>query len=260
MQPLVSIVTAAHNTEKYLEDYIKSILNQTYKNWEIVFVDDASTDKTVQKIKEIVIKNNIIDRVKLFRHADQYGYGCALHHCIEKSSGEIIAIVDSDDALSKENALELMVTTHINNPDASLVYSDYNECRDDLVPYKGINCTVLKPGQTVLGAFRNGKYMGTDVIISHLKTFKKSFYDMTEGVNPLLKKAVDRDIVLKLEEVGSLIHISKFLYLHRIHSTSISSLYRGKPREYKNEVIKMKTQMYREAWERRKKKKEHANC
>lgn len=251
MDPLVSIVTASYNTEKYLEDYLKSILKQTYKKWEIVFVDDASSDKSIEVFKKLVIRNGIVGKVRMFRHVKQYGYGCALYHTIQESKGELVAIIDSDDALDGDNALELMVNKHKEFPGASLVYSNYRECREDLSPYKNICCTTLKPGQSVLGKYSNGKYHGSDVVISHLKVFKKSFYDMTEGVNLRLKKAVDRDIVLKLEEVGDFVHIDDFLYLHRIHNTSISSAYRNKPREYKIEIMKMKMQMYEDAHKRR---------
>lgn len=253
--PLVSIVVTSFNTEKYLADCINSILMQTYKNWEIIYVDDCSTDSTVEKMKELTIYNNIIDKVKMFRHLHNYGYGASLYHSIQKAIGDIIAIVDSDDALVENNALDLMVKAHQKNPDVSLVYSDYGETHSDKMKiYKIIKCTSLKPGQTVLGKFKNGKYYGSDVIISHLKTFKKEYYDMTEGVNPKLKKAVDRDIVLKLEEVGKLLHIPHILYGHRCHGGSISATFKHKSKEYKSEVMKMKIEMYEAAYNRRNKK------
>lgn len=253
--PLVSIVMTSYNTSKFIPECLDTIMSQTYKNWEIVYVDDASDDDSIEVFKKYVIQHGLIDRVIMFRYVANNGYGAGLFNSIEQASGEIIAIVDSDDGLSDRNALDIMVKTHIANPDVSLVYSNYEECRDDLKPYKKIHCTTLKPGQSVMGKFSNGKYYGSDVVISHLKTFKKRFYDMTEKVNPFLKKAVDRDIVLKLEEVGRIIHIPQFLYLHRIHSGSISSQWRNKPKEYRDSVVKMKTAMYRGAWERRQNKK-----
>lgn len=253
--PLVSIVITSFNTEKYLTDCINSILIQTYKNWEIVYVDDCSTDSTVEKMKELTIYNNIIDKVKMFRHLYNYGYGTSLYHSIKNTSGDIVAIVDSDDALMEKTALDLMVKAHQKNPDVSLVYSDYGEMHSDKTKiYKTIKCTPLKPGQSVLGKFKNGKYYGNDVIISHLKTFKKEYYDRTEGVNPKLKKAVDRDVVLKLEEVGKLLHIPHVLYGHRCHGGSISATFKRKSKEYKNDIMKMKMQMYESAHERRNKK------
>jgi len=257
--PLVSIVITSYNTGKYLEDCLNTIMSQNYKNWEIVYVDDASDDNSIELMKKYVIQHGIIDRVRLFRHVRNNGYGAALYNSIEQASGEIIAIVDSDDGLSCNNALDIMVKTHIANPDVSCIYSNYEECHAELKPYKKIHCTTMKEGQTALGKFANGKYYGSDVIISHLKTFKKKYYDMTEKVNPFLKKAVDRDIVLKLEEVGRMLHIPQFLYYHRLHSKSISSEWKHKSKEYKDNTIHMKTMMYRSAWERREKKKNAEN-
>lgn len=254
--PLVSVVITSYNSGIYLEDCIKSIIEQTYKNWEIIYVDDASEDSTVESMKKCVIQNGLVNRVKMFRHINNHGYGAALYNSIEKCSGEIVAIVDSDDALSSKTAFEIMVSTHLSNPDASLVYSNYEECHDGLKPYRKVYCTSMKPGQSVLGKFTNGIYYGSDVVISHLKTFKKKYYDMTEKVNPLLKKAVDRDIVLKLEEVGKFIHIPNFLYYHRLHGKSISSSYKHKSKEYRDNIMKMKNDMYRSTWKRRQKQKQ----
>jgi glycosyltransferase involved in cell wall biosynthesis len=252
VEPLISVVVASYNTEPYLAESINSIITQTYENWQIIFVDDCSYDNSIETIKEIVIKNNIIDKVKLFRHAHNYGYGAALYHAIRKSDGEIIAIVDSDDALSKKTALQIMVDTHIKNPDVSMVYSNYESCRGELSKiFRKVTCTTLKPGETVLGPCKGGHYSGSHATISHLKTFKKSFYDKTEEVNPLLQKAVDRDITLKLEEVGPLLHIPDFLYIHRIHPSSISSSFRVKPREEKERIMNMKFKMYQDAYDRR---------
>lgn len=253
MEPLISVVVASYNTEQYLLDSINSIITQTYENWQIVFVDDCSQDNSIEKIKEITIKNDIIDKVKLFRHAHNYGYGAALYHAIRKADGEIIAIVDSDDALSNKNALKIMVDTHIKNPHVSMVYSNYEAARgSDLSKInRRVTCTTLKPGETVLGPCKGGHYSGSHATVSHLKTFKKSFYNKTEEVNPFLQKAVDRDITLKLEEVGPLLHIPDFLYIHRLHPSSISSSYRAKPKEERDRIMFMKNKMYQDAYDRR---------
>lgn len=253
MTPLVSIVITTYNTELYLADCINSIVTQTYPYWEIIHVDDGSRDGSIEKMKELAIKNKFSDRIRMFRHQKNYGYGAALYHSIQEATGDIVAIIDSDDGLVDNNALQLMVDAHLRHPNVSLVYSDYGECHDKLKIYKNIKCTTLKANQTVLGSFKNGEYQGSSIIISHLKTFKKSYYNLTEGVNPNLKKAVDRDIVLKLEEVGDLLHIPHILYAHRCHKDSISSTFKSQSKEYKNEVIKLKNEMYRSALARRQK-------
>lgn len=250
-KPLVSVVVTAYNSKPFLQDCLNSIYTQTYDNWEIIFVDDCSTDDTIGEFKKIVIQNEIFNKVRMYRHPENYGYGTSLYHSIEMSNGEIIAIVDSDDVLAVANAFDIMIKEHIKNPDASLIYSNYNEAKNDLGVFRKVQCTTLKPGQSVLGRFIGGKYGGNNIVISHLKTFKKSFYEKTEGVDPYLKKAVDRDIVLKLEEVGKLLHIPEYLYTHRIHTKSISNIYHSKSKMEREEIDRQKHEMYWKAYKRR---------
>lgn len=64
MNDLVSILTPTYNTEKFIRATIESVQNQTYENWEMILVDDASTDKTVSVIEEFTEKDS---RIKLFK-------------------------------------------------------------------------------------------------------------------------------------------------------------------------------------------------
>jgi glycosyltransferase involved in cell wall biosynthesis len=64
MNELVSIIIPTYNTEKFIRDTLQSVQNQTYQNWEMILVDDASTDKTVSVIEEFAKKDS---RIKLFK-------------------------------------------------------------------------------------------------------------------------------------------------------------------------------------------------
>ena len=64
-EPLVSIITPLYNSEKYIEETIESVLNQAYKNWEMLIVDDCSKDNGVKIVNEYVLKDK---RIKLFRN------------------------------------------------------------------------------------------------------------------------------------------------------------------------------------------------
>jgi len=94
MNDLVSILTPTYNTEKFISGTIKSVQNQTYQNWEMILVDDASTDKTVSIIEEFVRNDK---RIKLFRLVKNSGNGFARNEALEKASGKFIAYLDADD-------------------------------------------------------------------------------------------------------------------------------------------------------------------
>ena len=256
MNPLVSVVMAAYNVEAFISEALTSIVTQTYQNWELIIILDGCTDNTLTVAKNFISQNYISDKCRMFVSKDNRGYGFALNNCISLSKGDLVAIVDADDSLADVGALEIMVMEHSKHPNASLIYSDYNEVDFTMRPIKKRrhgprkNSTIPR-GKTILGEFKDGKYVGTQYIVSHFKVFKRKFYDMTDGVDPTLLKAVDRDLVLKLEEVGDLVHIDGYLYNHRVHEHSISEMWKCRSQEYRDKVVEAKNKMYSEALRRR---------
>ncbi|WP_337967939.1 glycosyltransferase family 2 protein [uncultured Flavobacterium sp.] len=94
MSELVSIIIPTYNTEKFIGLTLQSVQNQSYQNWEAILVDDASTDKTVEIIKDFAEKDN---RIKLFQLAKNSGNGGARNIALEKATGKYIAYLDADD-------------------------------------------------------------------------------------------------------------------------------------------------------------------
>lgn len=234
--PKVSVVMACYNSAKFLKRAIKSVYKQTYKNWELIIVDDSSKDKSLSIIKSFINKSAYGDKIKVFKHDKNYGYGRTLRDAIEHGNGELIAIVDSDDALGSNDALRVMVSKHTDHPEASLVYSNYLICDSRLVPMKRAPSRQLKDNET---------YLKTKIRISHLKVFKRSSYDKTEGVDGTLLKAVDKDLVLKLEEVGKFIYIDRCLYFYRRHKKNLTNSLNKKI------CLNMRKKIYQNAKKRR---------
>lgn len=90
--PLVSVRIPSYNHEKYIFECISSVLNQTYKNYEIVIVDDCSTDRTLEIIREF--KDS---RVKVDSLSINFGMNVAVEECMSSCNGEYIANMCSDD-------------------------------------------------------------------------------------------------------------------------------------------------------------------
>lgn len=91
---LVSIITPSYNCSEFIEKTIKSVQNQTYKNWEMLITDDCSTDNSVEIIKAFAFKD---PRIKLFQLEKNSGAGVARNKSIEHAQGKYIAFLDSDD-------------------------------------------------------------------------------------------------------------------------------------------------------------------
>ena len=118
-EPLVSVIIACHNCEKYIDKCIHSITNQTYKNIEIIICDDASEDKSVELIK----KHQENDpRIIFLSNKKSLRAGATRNRCIACSSGEYILIQDADD-YSDYSRIETLLDVLNNNPDISFVSS-----------------------------------------------------------------------------------------------------------------------------------------
>lgn len=105
MQDLVTIVTPSWNSEKYIEETIKSVQSQTYKNWEMIIVDDCSTDNTVEIVKRIAAEDS---RVKILVQDVNGGAAKARTRSMQTGTGRFVAYLDADD-IWKPNKLERQV-------------------------------------------------------------------------------------------------------------------------------------------------------
>lgn len=96
---LVSIIMAAYNAEMTIEQAIKSVLIQTYPDFELLVIDDCSTDRTAQLVQCLAVKD---DRVRLVSNKKNCGVSYTRKHGLEEAKGEWIAILDSDDAWAED--------------------------------------------------------------------------------------------------------------------------------------------------------------
>lgn len=101
-QPLVSIIVPAYNVERYIEECIDSLLNQTYKNIEIIVLDDASTDATLYLLKQYE------GQIQLIENELNQGQGARRNQGIKLAKGDYIYFVDSDDWIESKTIEELV--------------------------------------------------------------------------------------------------------------------------------------------------------
>lgn len=118
--PLVSVIMPVYNVEDYIEDSIKSILRQTYKNFELIVVNDGSPDRSIDKAEKLLVGSKIKYRVI---HQDNQGQGAARNTGLRASSGDWIIFLDSDDIIS-DNGIEHLVSAI--TQDCDLVFCDIN--------------------------------------------------------------------------------------------------------------------------------------
>ena len=97
---MVSIVVPVHNAAGYIADTIRMVCEQTYKDWELILVDDASTDNSVRVIEEIIASRK--KRIRLIKKKFNEGAAQARNTGIDASSGRFIAFLDADDIWKKD--------------------------------------------------------------------------------------------------------------------------------------------------------------
>lgn len=211
--PLFSILIANYNNGRYLQEAIDSVLAQTYTNWEVVLVDDKSTDNSF----EIYEKYKDDSRFRIYYNEENKGCGYTKRRCAELANGELCGFLDPDDKLAPE-ALEVVVAEHIERQGCVLVYTTTYQW-DDILD----KMSVLE----VVGKIDEDE----DYLISqkksvfHFASLKKSLYNKTEGIDPKLRTGVDFDMFLKLEEVGDLYYIDSPMYYYRqTNPNSISGI------------------------------------
>ena len=118
---LVSIIMPNYNSEKYLKNTISSVINQTYQNWELLFVDDCSTDNSLAVVR--FFKD---ERIKIFQNATNSGAAISRNYALRMARGKWIAFLDSDDLWAPEK-LEKQIAFMIEK-NYAFTYTYYRAC------------------------------------------------------------------------------------------------------------------------------------
>ena len=126
-QPLVSIVMPVYNCEKYLQESIESVLSQSYQNWELLIVDDGSTDRSPGIIDAYAQKDARIKSV----HKKNEGVSVARNVALEHIRGEYVTFIDSDDVYHVDRLKEMLYVFETNK-NCDIVFSGHKEFKGKL--------------------------------------------------------------------------------------------------------------------------------
>ena len=219
-RPLISIVMPTFNTNlNYLSGAIESVINQTYKNWELCIADDASTD---QSIKKLLKQYAILDeRIKIIFRRKNGNISRASNSALAAAKGDFIALFDHDDTLDENALLEIVKSINI-HPKAKLFYSDEDKISADGKYY----CEPHFKSDWNPDLFTTNNY------ISHLCVIHKGLVDKVGGFKRGVEGSQDYDLVLRCIlriKSDQIIHIPKILYHWRISPNSTASDGNAKP-------------------------------
>ena len=208
---LFSILIANYNNGKFFSDCYKSIINQTYQNWEVIIVDDCSEDNSIEIIENITRGDH---RFKVYKNDRNRGCGFTKNLCLVHAIGIYCGFLDPDDTL-KTHAVETMMDIFSKNPNASIVSSrfDFVDFNLNFLRHSPLGGEI--PNKESFLTSSNGE-------VSHFAAFSRQRIIESGGVDNRLKRAVDQDLYFKLEEKGTHIFVNEVLYNYRQHSGGIS--------------------------------------
>ncbi|MCL2596111.1 MAG: glycosyltransferase family 2 protein [Paludibacter sp.] len=215
IQPLVSLLVANFNNGKYVNQTLQSAVNQTYNNIEIIIIDDASTDNSVEIINDFILKNKNFNIKFIQNKNNSGGCGSIKRQCIEKSNGQYFAFLDPEDTITPD-AVEQLMDIHLQNIDTySIVYCTHYLCDENLEPHEITDWAGKIPdGESHLTS--------TGGHISAFAVNRRADYDKTTGINPAYIVAEDMDLYLKMEEIAPVLFVDKLLYFYRKHDHNAS--------------------------------------
>lgn len=201
-QPLISVLIPVYNVAAYVEEAITSILHQTYRNLEIIVVDDASTDNTYELVQELAKQDS---RIKLFRNQTNRQIVETLNFAFAQATGTYIARMDGDD-VSLPSKIEEQYKFLIRNPGYDLVGTSLV-----MVDEEGQKIHDEKYISSFEGIVTASKYFSP---ISHIWLSKREVYDK---IGPYRIPTVeDYDFILRAIDSGfKLYNLPDFLYLAR---------------------------------------------
>lgn len=207
---MFSILIAHYNNYEFFRTCYTSILQQSYQNFEVIILDDCSTDGSFDKIKNELDGDS---RFKLHQNTENRGVGFTKKRCVELATGEICGFVDPDDALVAD-AVEICIGKY-SNPEIVGTYSQINICDESLNTQK-----IFENTKKI--ASGNPLFFNVRFEISHFFTFRKKAYSQIRGINPELNVAEDMDLYLQFYDFGKIEYIPLPLYYYRVHKKGLS--------------------------------------
>ena len=209
-KPLVSIIINCFNGEKYLDKAIKSVFIQDYKNWEIIFFDNNSSDKSYNILRKYKDK-----RIKYFKSKKTYTLYKARNLAIDKTKGELISFLDVDDWWVKSK-LSKQVKVFLKDQTVDILYSNvylYNETKKTKTLFIKRNLNSGKLTQKLLDKFEMP-------ILSTI--IKRNIFNQIKFDNNYTIIG-DLDFFVRLSLIKNITAIQEPLAYYRIHDSNLTT-------------------------------------
>lgn len=210
--PEISVIMPAFNSEKYIEEAIRSVLNQSFKNFELVIVDDASTDGTWKIVQKMV---EIDSRIVPIKKSQNDGPSSAGNLAVSKSRGKYIARQDSDD-FSFPDRLARQLDFMEKNPEVAVCGSAIEVCGENLsvISKRNYPADDFSAREKI---FRYSPFCHSAVM------FRKNIFLEARGYDEKMREAEDYDLYFRMGRFGKFANLSEVLVKLRTRPDSLTS-------------------------------------
>jgi glycosyltransferase involved in cell wall biosynthesis len=211
VSPTVSINLCCYNSEPFLDETLRSIVAQTYKDWELVVIDDGSTDSTGSIIREYISRGYPI----VYHRQENHGLGYSRNEAIKRSSGQYIAFIDHDD-LWLPGKLEKQVPL-FNDLEVDLVYGNFYEINED-----GSQRQIGRSGPQPRGHVFKRFLKHYPVNLQTVMVRKSSLERLGSLFDPALQMSEEYDLFMRLLYHGKADYLEMPVAEYRIHEAMAS--------------------------------------
>lgn len=227
--PLVSVITPTYNHEKFIADCIKSVQEQSYKNWEMIIVDDGSSDNTYNKAKELAATDN---RIKVFtqKNVGIFRLGETYNFALLQSTGKYAAILEGDDIWLPEK-LTLQVDVMEKNPDVVLCWGKAYRTKIDLSDFFALspldeNYNAELYANKPIGSIAKVTLLGNFFMSALTLFMRRSALDEIGGyIQSHNLPLIDVPTTLHLSMKGHFVYVDKPLGAWRIYPSQVTKTY-----------------------------------
>lgn len=208
--PILSLLMPVFNSELFVAEAIESILNQTFKDFEFLILDDASTDKSYEIIRNYEKRDS---RIKVYNNDKNLGVVESRNKLINLSKGKYIAWLDSDD-IAIENRLEKQINFLENHPEIGMVGSNASII-DENNNKIGKWVFETEPQKLKIELFFHSPFLSSSVVV-------RKYNLLSDKYNPKYTVTEDFDFYSRISEKSEVANLSEFLVKYRINSNGLT--------------------------------------
>ncbi len=231
--PIISVLLPVYNGDRYISEAIESILTQSFSDFELLIINDGSTDRSRQILERYATQD---DRIRLI-HRENRGLIQTLNEMLALAQGEFLARMDADD-ISLSDRFALQVNFLQQHPDYVCVGGAY-----DLIDAKGrtvLHLTMPETNPEIQQAILSGQ-----TIINHpCALIRRSALQQIGGYDESMQTVEDLDMLLRIGEIGLLANLPNPVLKYRFHMQSVSA----QRSDFQYQMIQTACQ---QAWQRR---------